>query len=110
MTKWLEPNDKETFDETTIKPNKYVQAAITAQQNIGWEHFMRGRITMQWGDLINHHLKDSKIQPEEMDAEQWGTKLININFKYVLELWDLRNEEVFGKTPKQIEKNKVIYV
>ena len=106
LTKWLEPSETGTVDETIIKPNKYVQAAITAQENIGWEHFMRGRITMQWGDLINHHLKDNKIQPEEMDAEQWGMKLININYKHVLELWDLRNVEVFGTTPEQIEKNK----
>ena len=51
---------------------------------------------------------DNNITPEEMDAENWGMKLININFKHVLSLWDLRNKELHGTTPEQIEKNKVI--
>ena len=108
LSMWLEVKEKEEDDETITEPNKYIIAATNKQQDIGWEHFVRGRITIKWGELINQHLRDQKIQPEEMDAEKWGMKLININFKYLLEMWELRNQEVFGTTPEQIEKNKVI--
>jgi hypothetical protein len=90
----------------TQEQEKAVRIAITKQNNIGWDHFVRGRIAIEWGYLINRHLKEKNILPEEMDAEIWGAKLISINWKYVLEMWKLRNGEEHGTDAVTIEKKK----
>jgi hypothetical protein len=54
-----------------------------------------------WGTLINQHI--AKQKKYTFNAEQWGTKLMNINWKYILKLWDIRNKEIKGETPTQVE-------
>ena len=49
LSHWLEPFEKVEIDETKIKPIKYVQSAISTQEDIGWEHFVRVRLTINWG-------------------------------------------------------------
>ena len=104
LRNWLEP--LKTTPTCTQEKEKALILAIKKQNNIGWEHFIRGRIAIEWGYLVNRKLKEQKISPEEMDAETWGAKLIAINWKYVLEMWKLRNGEEHGTDAVTIEKKK----
>jgi hypothetical protein len=104
LSNWLEPLEDST---TCIQvKEKSLISAIKQQNNIGWDHFVRGRIAIEWGALINRQLKEKKIPSEEMDAETWGAKMISINWKYVLEMWKLRNDEEHGTDAETIEKKK----
>jgi hypothetical protein len=85
------------------------------QQSIGWDHFVRGRMAIEWGNIINHHI--SSKPAIKHNAEDWGTKLSKINWKYILELWDKRNKEVKGLNQEEQNSNlrrdmtdKVIYL
>ena len=82
----------------TIAPNAsvYLKKAYTAQQVIGWDQLVRGRLSLCWGDLVAY----SYIKPGETafrniklksPAEVWGTKLVVIIWTYVLKLWNARN-------------------
>jgi hypothetical protein len=78
-----------------------VMKAYNNQETIGWQHYVRGRMTIEWGNLINKHLAMQKKY--KFNAEQWGMKLMSINWKYILQLWETRNKEVNGDTPSKVE-------
>jgi hypothetical protein len=61
--------------------------------------FVRGSLTIEWGNLINNHLPQQQCY--SFTAEYWGMKIMSINWKYVLKLWSMRNAEVTGETTEQ---------
>jgi hypothetical protein len=65
-------------------------------QRLGWDHFVRVRMLIEQGNLINSHL--SKQSRYSFNAEHWGSKVMSINWKYILQLWDVRNKELKGET------------
>jgi hypothetical protein len=105
LENWLNPGSK----TITFRPiSREIQQALETQQNIGWRNFVRGRISMEWGEIINTHIQIENITDET--AEKWGTKLININWKYILQMWNLRNEDTIGKTleEKTLKKKRKV--
>jgi hypothetical protein len=57
----------------------------------------------EWGNIINQHIA-SKANINHY-VEDWGTKLLKINWKDVLELWELRNDKVKGSTTEEQNSN-----
>jgi hypothetical protein len=56
------------------------------QQNIiGWQHFIRGRLSFEWGKAISSQL--STDQFHHMSAEKWAADLLYINWQYILRIW-----------------------
>jgi hypothetical protein len=76
-----------------------VMIAYQSQVNIGWQHFTRGRVIIEWGNLINKH--QAKQKKYKFNAEKWGARLISIHWKHILKIWEVRNREVNGETPTQ---------
>jgi hypothetical protein len=37
------------------------------------------------------------------NVEQWGTKLLAINWKFIIKRWTIRNLEVKGETPEKAD-------
>jgi hypothetical protein len=93
---WLEMG--RITQDTPILPqrNTEVMKVYEIQSNLGWQHFVRGKVVIEWGNLINDHIATQRRYL--FNAEHWGTKLLSINWKYILELWELRNKEVHGDT------------
>jgi hypothetical protein len=56
---WLE--NKETTNINSIEPHatSTLQKAANEQQQIGWDHWIKGRWSLEWATLINHDLKNS---------------------------------------------------
>jgi hypothetical protein len=100
VKKWLEPGHRtkyEAIDPLLIK-------AIDQQTAIGWRQFMRGRISITWSEIINNHLEANEIK--SITADQWGTKLVNINWMYIQQIWKARNKVVHGLTKEHQHKKK----
>ena len=93
---WLEksPIDDEMLDNFSTK----IQQAFRHQSKIGWDHFVRGRISITWGNLLN-----DTITKQQFDAEKWGTQIIDINFKYLLLFWEQRCMNEHGTTSEEQE-------
>jgi hypothetical protein len=53
------------------------------------------------GNIINEHL--SKQSRYSFNAEHWGVKILSINWKYIIQLWSVRNTEVHGDTKEKTE-------
>jgi hypothetical protein len=75
--------------------------ACELQTTFGWNHFAKGRIVIEWGNIINDY--SAKRNNPSMIAEQWGAKLLATNWNYILELWKLQNLAVHGDTPIKTE-------
>jgi hypothetical protein len=55
------------------------------------------------GEIIQHHLEVHQIK--NLSAEKWGAGLLFINWKYILQIWRERCDDIHGKTAEQIEKS-----
>jgi hypothetical protein len=66
------------------------------QDRLGWDQFLRGRLTIMWGGIINNHLQRRKIT--NITTAQWGVTLLSINWKDIIAIWLQRNEEQQGAT------------
>jgi hypothetical protein len=105
---WLENGRYRTEPPpTSIDPR--LKRTMAMQDAIGWHHFVRGRVAMEWGHIINDHIAQSKTT--KITAEQWCAQLLAINWKHILLLWQVRNTEVHGSTKEEatlIQKTKLI--
>jgi hypothetical protein len=74
---------------------------INKQHAIGWRHFIRGRVSLDWGYLINNHLDSAQIS--NINAKKWGVNLLRRNWQFILKIWRARWEELHGKTTEANE-------
>jgi hypothetical protein len=51
---------------------------IYEQNLIGWRNFVRGRMSIDWGNMINKYLA-SKNKNKHLNAEKWGVDLLRIH-------------------------------
>jgi len=99
IAEWLEFNQVDT--------QKYPQRfhkAIKTQETIGWRHFFAGKISTEWLQLQEESITTTK------GAKQvgyiWGASIMEVALSKSIELWELRNEEVHGKTIEQQEHTR----
>jgi hypothetical protein len=102
LNNWLEPTT--TINNQSVEENPELLLATEQQQKIGWKHYIRGRMTIEWGNIIHRHIEKEKII--NMTAEKWGANLLSIHWKHILKIWKERCEEIHGTTPEQIEQHK----
>jgi hypothetical protein len=93
---WLEPTRIINTLHNIDIPD--LNLAETQQSDIGWKHFIRGQLTIEWGNIIHRHLQKENIT--NMNAEKWGSDLLYINWKHILKIWRVRCKELHGTTPE----------
>jgi hypothetical protein len=103
-------NDEPIKELHEIAPDAsiYFKSTIHKQQKIGWEQLLKGRFSIKWGELYNHNIENDKQKITLKDAEQWGKKIILIIWKFVADMWRIRNEKEHNLdgNNKEIEKMK----
>ena len=102
---------KSVFDsrdpDTIPVPTALVHVAA-AQEQIGWEHILRGRISNLWAKTQQDHL--GAFDPRK-NGQTWATDIIQLLLEGWMALWKQRNEDRHGKdraTRVQIEKAQAI--
>jgi hypothetical protein len=93
---WIEMGRFQPHSPPPIHYDRSLHKAVSTQELIGWQHLARGRMTIEWGHSINQHLANQ--DKYKINAEQWGAKILSINWKYILQIWQQRNTEVHGTT------------
>ena len=66
-----------------------LRLAITAQNQIGWDHFMMGRISKLWSTLQSQHYQAIKSR---RTGERWATNLLKQIWNIHWSMWNHRNE------------------
>jgi len=99
IAEWLEKGEVDVSNY----PIKYANA-ILSQERIGWRHFFAGKITQEWLQLQ----KDSTNTTvgKKRECYVWGASIVETTLTYFIKLWELRNEEVHGKTVDQQERTR----
>lgn len=69
--------------------------AVHSQNEIGWEHFLKGRISNKWLELQEQY-KDEELLPPNHDGFHWAQTTIAQIIKISLQLWDYRNKILRG--------------
>jgi hypothetical protein len=95
-------------NETHPYPSNIIKA-LNHQQELGWDQFIRGKISIEWGSIINEHMSNS--DKKDFKAETWGASLLSINWKYIIKIWSVRCEDIHGRTTNEaniINKGKMI--
>jgi hypothetical protein len=92
VKRWMEPGTKSAYNP--IDP--MLKKAIEEQEDIGWRQFIRGRLAITWGALMNTLIQQTEIPNNT--AEIWGMKLVQLNWQYIRRLWHTQNKELHGVT------------
>jgi hypothetical protein len=89
-----------------------LKKAYAFQQNIGWENFFKGRWDIAWGEMYNYEKTrhNSFDISRPMDAETWGSKLLDLIWSFVIDMWLARNlsEHNLDNKGTDISKRKII--
>ena len=75
---WLDPSITKTTERIY---DSNIAKALHIQKELGWRNFIRGRISIVWGSIINEHKPNSETK--DFKSESWGANLLHINWKYI---------------------------
>ena len=80
--------------------------AIWSQGAIGWRQIFNGRILRHWLE----HQGNTKTSKGRLRMDYaWGASIVETCLQMMIDLWEMRNEEVYGKeevTKQQKRKEK----
>jgi NAD-dependent dihydropyrimidine dehydrogenase PreA subunit len=96
IAEWLETGNV----DVSKYPIKYANAIIS-QDNIGWRHLFGGKLSQEWLTLHNESTNITKNKKQE--GYIWGASIVETTLRKFIDLWEIRNEEVHGKTIEQQE-------
>jgi ribonuclease HI len=98
-------NDKPIIDLGEIAPDasKFFLATNLEQSKIGWDQILKGRLSIKWGELYNYDIKHNKLKITLNDAEQRGKKITVFVWRFVIDMWRIRNEQEHNLDGKKLE-------
>jgi hypothetical protein len=79
---WLEKGRNHEFGQPRRPTDPNITSVAGIQQSIGWDHVVRGRMAIKWGNIINYNIATKPTIKQ--NAEDWGAKLLKISWKYIL--------------------------
>ena len=79
-------------------------AALATQTTIGWRHLFAGRLSQEWLQIQN--ITRPRTEERQNDSYIWGASIVEVTLSQYIKLWELRNEEVHGKTAEQQEQTR----
>ena len=83
--------------------HKDFHLTITAQNKIGWKNFFARKLTQQW---LNLHDLFSNNKCKHSKSYVWGASIVEMTLWLMIDLWNLRNKEVYRKTTNENEQKR----
>ena len=104
VTTWLTQQDAPDIHHITYLASESLVAAYQEQTRIGWDQFIRGRISLKWSIMIRHayqqinherlHTNNNTQKRRILTPESWAKGLISLNWEFVNLLWEDRINSV----------------
>ena len=83
-------------DNLNSRLHQLINEAFVHQSNIGWGHFLRGRVSLHWKVCIAEYYKIR--QPSDPhNPSLWMRKMVEAIWQIFLKIWLTRNGELYGK-------------
>jgi glutaredoxin len=76
-------------------------AAFKEQMSLGWEQFLRGRISQRWREAYTHDCSSRHIRA---NGVQWAGGVIQVVLDYSLALWKFRCNLLYGRSKAKAEQ------
>jgi len=110
LTDWLHGRQSQTHEITeTDTDHMLIKEALVEQDLIGWDHFLKGRISKKWAIIQNKCYSRLRQESESnnlspiptyLDGKWWAKKVITLTIYMCLNLWQIRNETLAANNEK----------
>jgi hypothetical protein len=89
-TKQSKENEpQKPFGVTFNTPRNLLQQAFRTQSHIGWDNFLKGRLSRDWLTYVRHNEENSNGHGKSQD---WSAKFIKGPWEHLKRLWQFRND------------------
>jgi Zn finger protein HypA/HybF involved in hydrogenase expression len=103
---WLYQEQQPNLKELIPEASQYLLDAISEQDEIGWEHWFRGRITIKWGELYNDDIKKPNILLKHPSSTKCGTTVILEGWNLLDECWRQQNKAEHDQDGEPLARKK----
>jgi hypothetical protein len=80
---------------------------VHQQNQIGWDHLFRGRMSVLWSDLQHSHVLLNPLRHVTDTGTKWATNVLCFLWERFFALWKSRNAVVFGSTLPESRQSAV---
>ena len=80
-------------------------AVFESQQKIGWNAFVQGIISQEWGQLQQQYVQEQKLG-DKYNGQRWRNKIVQTLFEWNRKMWKNRCEIVQIKDQDTLEQRK----
>jgi hypothetical protein len=105
-------NIKTVVDALTIAPDatNTLKMASTQQQEIGWDHWIKGRWSQEWATLQNYDINQNDSGKKYATSIAWAKEIILLTWDLIHQIWIERNnsEHDSAGCPEIRKKEKLI--
>jgi hypothetical protein len=110
LANWLYNRKLESIYNLIPDASSTLKKAIEEQEEIGWDHFIKGRISQTWSCLYQYDIETKEHNQKYVTVEKWDKEIVRIGWDFVLEAWSHRNniEHDNEGDPKTRKKEKII--
>ena len=110
ITDWLHGCQSRTHEiSETDTDHRMIKEALAEQEIIGWNHFLKGRISKKWAPIQDTCYSKMRLEsannnlspiPKYLDGKWWAKKLNAHKIYMCLNLWQIRNQTLAANNEK----------
>jgi hypothetical protein len=89
---------------TLYVPRNRLKVAFRAQSRIGWDNFLKGRLSRDWITCMDHHFESTG---SKLTGQECITKLIMSLWEHMDRLWTYQNNRYHENTNQQVARYKM---
>jgi hypothetical protein len=89
------------FGPTFDAPRNRLKVAFRAQSRIGWDNFLKGRLSLDWITCMDHHFQSNG---SKLTGQRCITKLIVSLWEHMDRLWTYRNNRYHENTHQKVAR------
>jgi Zn finger protein HypA/HybF involved in hydrogenase expression len=111
LNAWLCQINPPGINEIAPDASETLIEAINHQNNIGWDQWMYGRISIHWGELYNHDRKNKmlpshKTEKLSITSTSWGKSINIITWNFLIAFWCCRNNSEHQSNHDLVKRKK----
>jgi hypothetical protein len=101
--KIMPPEPMSSFGTTFYTPRNRLKVAFCAQSQIGWENFLKGRLSRYWITCMDYHFQ---MNGSKLTGQECTTKLVLVLWEHMDRIWAYRNNIYDESTTQQVARYK----
>ena len=110
LKKWCntEPTNLDSTDTRIYgdKLSSAIDSALQSQNALGWDKFLRGFISKDWGTAQELWYSTEQYDKRYFNRDRWTLHLQRGIHEFWFQLWDLRNKHIHGGTQQKDKKRR----